>query len=212
MKHIVNSITPRGINNHGDVSGFYSDGQHVQGFLKLNGRVLKLTVPNSNLTEAVGINDFDEVVGDYRGQDGNFHGFRYSDGNYVSFDFPAAHDTGASGINNLGQIVGCYSLCGRAFLYEPAVSTFTAIDFPGATSTAASDINDRGQIVGVYSTDNTTAHGFLYDGNGFTSIDAPGALITNAFGINNLGQIVGFFVVEKSPGVFEHHAFLATRK
>ena len=213
-KQIVSGVNPQGINNQEHLTGWYFDlgGTRLHGFLKRNGDVLALTVPNSQLlTEAVGINEFDQVVGDYRGQDGAFHGFRYAEGNYVSFDFPSAPDTGASGINNRGQIVGCYSLCSHGFLSDPTFSTFTTIDIPGALATQARDINDLGQIIGVYSTDNITAHGFLYDAQGFRSIDAPGAFITTPFGINNQGQIVGYFVIQKSPSVFEHHAFLVTR-
>lgn len=210
LRPIVNGVNPQSINSQAHVTGWYFDGTRLRGFLKRNGRVLGLTAPNSQLTEATDINDLDQVVGDFRGQDGAFHGFSYKDGIYTTIDFPSAGDTGATGVNNLGHIVGCYSLCGRGFLYTPQTSAFTPIDFPGAVSTQASDINDLGHIVGVYD-DGIRLHGFLYDGNGFTAIDAPGAFLTSLSGINNLGQITGHYVIEVSPGVVEHNAFLATR-
>jgi hypothetical protein len=211
-KQIISGVTPQDINNQEDVTGWYFDqgGSGLHGFLKRNGKVFVLTVPNSLLTEAVGINDFDQIVGDYRSQDGRFHGFRYVNGSYLSLDFPNLQDTGASGVNNLGDIVGCYSLCSQGFLYNPTTSIFSTIAVPRAVTTQARDINDHGEIVGVYSTDSLTVHGFTYDGHTFSSIDAPGAFLTAPFGINNLGQIVGYYVVQISPGVFEHHAFLAT--
>jgi len=212
MRPIVSGVSPQDINNQDHVTGWYFDGTRLQGFLKRNGNVLKLTVPKSQLTEAIGINDIDQIVGDYRDQNGFFHGFLYQDGIYSSIDVPfiPSFDTGAFGINNLGEIVGCYSLCSRGFLHNSERSIFTRIDIPGAVVTQASDINDLGQIVGTYSSDGLTVHGFLYDGSGFTLIDVPGSVLTDLFGINNAGQVVGFYVVEKPSGVFEAHAFVGT--
>ena len=218
MKPIVNGVTPQDINRWGQVTGWYSDGTRLQGFLKRNGTVFALSVPDSNLTEAVGLNDLGQVVGDYRGQDGVFHGFVYYAGAYRTINVPAEPDTGAAGINNLGQVVGCYSSCGRGFLYNPKTSSFVSIDFPDPTrpdgraqSTQAADINDVGHVVGHYY-DGTTVHGFFYDGSEFTSIDAPGAILTDIFRINNFDQIVGSYVAETSPGVFEHFAFVGNRR
>jgi probable HAF family extracellular repeat protein len=206
---VVNAINPQDINNQDHITGWYFENR-LRGFIKRNGNVVALDVPNSLFTEPTGINDRDEIVGDYRRQDGSFHGFLYRNGTYTSFDFPSGGDTGAAGINNLGQIVGCYALCSRGFLHNPQTSTFTSIDVPGAVTTQASDINDSGQIVGVYSNDNATLHGFVYDGHSFSILDVPGALITSIFGINNSGRITGSYVVETSPGVFQHHPFIAT--
>jgi uncharacterized membrane protein len=204
------------INNSGHMTGIDFDNDRdprLQGFLRKdgNGNTITLVVPKSTLTEAVGLNDADDVVGDYRDRNGVFHGFFYRQGTYRSFDFPSGGDTGASGINNLGQIVGCYSLCGHGFVYDPHTSSFITIDVPGSIMTQARDINDSGQIVGVYSSDGIHARSFLYDRNGFTSIDVPGVFGTSVNGINNFGHIVGTYVVEVSSGVFEHHAFVALR-
>jgi probable HAF family extracellular repeat protein len=211
-KPVLSGITPHDINNQGVITGWFFDGR-LHGFIKRNGNgnVVALDIPRSTLTEATGINDLDEIVGDFRGEDGLFHGFiyRYRNGSFASIDFPSGGDSAASGINNLGRIVGCYSLCSRGFLYDSHTLAFTPIDVPGALTTQLADINDLGQIVGIYSRDNATAHGFLYDGGSFTFIDVPGAVITSIFGINNSGQISGFYVLETSPGVFEHHAYLA---
>jgi uncharacterized membrane protein len=209
---IFRGITPQDINNQGRIVGWYSDGIQLHGFSKTKGRkALKLTVPESTLTEAVGINDDDAIVGDYQDQDGFFHAFLYREGVYTSIDVPfiPGPDAGASGINNFGEIVGCYSLCGRGFLYKPEAEGFLSIDVPGSIVTQARDINDHGQIVGVFF-DGLTLRGFLYDGNEFTFVHAPGAISTNLFGINNLGEIVGSYVTENTSGEIEHFAFVAT--
>jgi uncharacterized membrane protein len=143
-------------------------------------------------------------VGDYRGVDGVFRGFLFANGVFTTF----GSDLGAHDINNAEQIVGCYALCSHGFLYSG--SGLTTIDVPGALVTQASGINDLGQIVGDYF-DGTTLRGFVYDGTNFTTIEAPGAFLTSVFRINNQGTIVGYYVVETSPGVFESHAFVATR-
>jgi probable HAF family extracellular repeat protein len=202
-KPVIDAITPQDVNIHGDVTGWYLGSGGLQGFLKTRHTTYTIAVPNSSLTEATGINDAGQVVGDYRGADGLFHAFLLTDGVFETF----GNDVGASDINNLGHIVGCYSLCSRGFLYSGGA--FTSIDVPGAIVTQARSINDRGQIVGVYSSDGETVRGFAYDGVTFTSIDVTGAVVTDVFRINNLGEIVGFYVSEPSPGVFEHHAFVA---
>jgi probable HAF family extracellular repeat protein len=209
IRPIVTGVTPQSINSQAHVTGTYFNGTRLRGFLQRNGSASGLTFPGSQLTEATGINDVDQVVGDYLDQAGVFRGFSYQDGIYTTIDFPSATDTGATGVNNLGQIVGCYSLCSRGFLYTPQTSAFTSIDVPGAESTQATDINDLGQVIGVYY-DGGQLHGFLYDQDGFTTIDAPGAVVTSLYGINNFGQLTGFYAIEISPGVFESRAFVAT--
>lgn len=201
---IVNGgVIPQDINGQGQITGWFSQGGQ-QSFVKDKGSVSILAVPDSILTEAVGINDAGHIVGDYRSADGLFHGFLYADGVFTSL----GDDLGATDINNAGQIVGCYDTCTRGFLLSG--STFTPIDVPGALVTAPHGINDAGEIVGSYY-DGTTLRGFHFDGTTFTTIDAPGAVITSVFRINNSGAVVGYYVTEPSPGIFEHHAFMAGR-
>jgi hypothetical protein len=210
-RRVRKGVTPQSVNNQNGITGWYFDGTRLNGFLKREGeKDLTLSVPNSTLTEAVGINDFDQVVGDFRDEEGVFHGFFYENGVYTSIDFPTPSpaDSALSGINNLGQMVGCHSNCSHGFHFDSETATFTSIDVPGAVLTQPRDINDSGLIVGVFS-DGLELHGFLYDGTGFTVIQAPGAIVTNIFGVDNAGRIVGSYVVETSSGEFTHHAFLA---
>ena len=209
---IVSGITPQDINNQGHVTGWFFDGSRLRGFFKRNEKVFMVAVPESLLTEAAGINDIGQIVGDYRDKDGFFHGFMYENGTYTKIDVPfiSSADTGALGINNLGEVVGCYSLCSRGFRYDSESLDFTQIDVPGAVLTQATDINDAGQIVGIYSMDGVTVQGFLHDGGGFALIDVPGSILTSLSGINNAGQIVGRYVIEDDAGNFEDHAFVAT--
>jgi probable HAF family extracellular repeat protein len=198
----VSGLLPHDVNSALEVTGWYQQ-FGLQGFLKRHGLVSNINVPDSLLTEALGINDAGHVVGDYRSADGVFHGFLLANGVFTTF----GNDLGADDINNAGQIVGCYASCSRGFLYNG--STYTSIDVPGATVTQARGLNDTGQIVGVYF-DGATLRGFVYDGTGFEAIEAPGAYSTEVNGINNEGVIVGSYVIALPSGGFEHRAFVAT--
>jgi hypothetical protein len=209
-RRVKRGVTPQSINNQDNITGWYSDGVRLNGFLTGRGKDRTLVVPGSMLTEAIGLNDFNQVVGDYTDEQGFFHGFVYDEGVYTSVDFPnlSQADSALSGINNFGEMVGCHSTCTNGFHYDSEAATFTPIDFPGAVLTQPRDINDSGLIVGVFS-DGLELHGFLYDGIGFTVIQAPGAIVTNIFGVDNAGRIVGSYIVQASSGELTHHAFLA---
>jgi probable HAF family extracellular repeat protein len=132
------------------------------GFVRhTKGRCTILDVPGATLTEAVGVNDQGQVVGDYQDAAGEFHGFVWEAGLFQTLDvpFPQATSTAPTGINNVGQIVGFYfdhngtgafpNGHAHGFLSDHGI--VTSFDFPSATDTLPVDINDQGQIVGVSS-------------------------------------------------------------
>ena len=63
-------------------------------------------VPGAIRTEAYGINDAGQIVGNYQDASAATHGFLYTAGIFTSLDVPGALTTYAQGINNRGQIVG----------------------------------------------------------------------------------------------------------
>jgi probable HAF family extracellular repeat protein len=169
-----------------------------------------LDVPHSDLTEAVGLNDRGQVVGDYRdASTGVFHGFVWDAGVFSTIDVPfaGATSTAAQGINRFGAIVGFYDdASGRhGFLFKNG--EFTSIVFPGSSVTTLEDINDKGQIVGLYVDGNATLHSFMLDDGVFNTIDVPfTSVFTGVSGINDFGEFVGrYFDGDKS------HGFIATR-
>jgi hypothetical protein len=107
-----------GINNAGDISGWYAEpghGNHILGYVYSGGNYTTLDVPGSIFTEAMGINNRDQVVGLYGSgiNAGGFittEGFLYSGGTYTMVSFPGNTDTQAWGINDRGQIVGYISI------------------------------------------------------------------------------------------------------
>lgn len=110
------NVTAAGINNVGDIAGFATNASGTtEGFLELSGgKVIHLDVPGATTTEAFGVNDGDEVVGDYTVGSGNSAtttGFVWSPG----FGFESVNDpngvgaTTLNGVNDRGQIVGFYT-------------------------------------------------------------------------------------------------------
>lgn len=122
-----NEVTPSGItnptgaaiNNRGDIAGFGTESSAtganppVVGYvLRRDGRVTILSVPGSSATQALGINDRDEVVGVYTDAQNNMHGFTWTprSGFQTGVDDPNA--TGSStinGVNDQGKLVGFYN-------------------------------------------------------------------------------------------------------
>jgi hypothetical protein len=110
------SLTAAGINNHGDVTGFYAkSSSQTDAFLRLSwGRFITLAVPGASMTQALGVNDSDEVVGVYTvgsGDNAQAHGFTWRPGyGFRTVDDP--HGIGATtinGVNDAGVLVGFYT-------------------------------------------------------------------------------------------------------
>ena len=60
-----NSTRAYGINDHGQIVGFYSDGIHNHGFVLENGSFTAIDFPNAKWTEPQGINNLGQIVGHY---------------------------------------------------------------------------------------------------------------------------------------------------
>lgn len=197
------------INSDAAITGFCGGGAlgPLVGYLRGDdGEYMLLSVPGATLTEAAGLNDAAEIVGDYRDSAGKFHGFIWNLGGVITIDVPfsEAISSSASHINNLRQIVGFYvDANGNAhgFLYDGG---FTHIEFPDSVSTVPSHITDGGQIVGLYADRAGRVHGFLLDQGVYATLDVPfpGVTRTEAHSINNRGQIVGRFTDSTSSRGF----------
>jgi probable HAF family extracellular repeat protein len=224
----LDGTAAKSINRHGAIAGFCVTGGSVHGFFRdKKGKYTLLDFPRATLTEAVGINDDGQVVGDYRDSDGRFHGFFWNAGLFLTVDvpFPQATLTVPNAISNVGQIVGFYvdnnvtetfpNGHAHGFLYDNGF--FSAFDVPGASETIPLDINDQGQIVGVYSDSNMVAHSFLLADGKFSTFEIPfpGVVFTDVSGINNRGQVVGRFLTSNPNDIsnpFFNHGFIATPK
>ena len=96
----ANNTTPSGINDDGQIVGYYSVGfgsefrQH--GFLYAAGGFTVLDVPGATHTQAFGINSNGQIVGVYNDSSG-YHGFLYDAGVFTPLDVSMAF-----GINDVG--------------------------------------------------------------------------------------------------------------
>jgi len=239
----VIATVPQAINKHGEIAGsatvviqripipdppFEILITKTSGFYRdKRGRCTLLDFPSATLTEAVGVNDDGQVVGDYRDSAGNFHGFFWDAGLFLTIDvtFPGTTITGPTAINNVGQIVGFYfdnnvsatfpNGQTHGFLYDNGA--FSAFDFPDGLATLPADINDSGHIVGIYSDADFISRSFLLQNGHFTELDVGLAdtFTTEVSGINNKGQIVGRYT-QNNPAdpvnPFPSHGFLGVPK
>jgi hypothetical protein len=111
----ASSAAAAAINNAGDIAGFDKVNGNAVSFLRLNnGKEFELNVPGSSSTMATGINDGDEVVGNYTLGAGNAmttFGFTWTPGggfDTVS-DPKGVGATTVNGVNDHGRLVGFYT-------------------------------------------------------------------------------------------------------
>jgi len=219
-----------GINNRGQIVGFYHDASGDHGFVLSSDRRTFTTIDNPagiGVTSLQGINDDGYVIGVFTNPITNFTQSFLADVSgsaFVNFGDPSvsagSYGTYAHGINDRGQIVGHFFGGGsdlHGFLRN-ADGTFVNFDDPnapvgtiGTLGTVGRGINDIGQIVGYFPGLNGTGDfAFLRssDGSAYTDVTVPNSQDTVAAGINNRGEIVGYFdtasagFVRSSKGIF----------
>jgi len=164
-----------GINDSGDIVGFYLDSisESFKGFLLSGGNYTTISFPGSVSTQARGINNSGQIVGIYQTADGKSHGFELVGGAYTSVDCPCGQ-TALQNISNSGVMVGYYiDASNAAHGLEYRSGAFSTLDFPGASFTYLTDINDSGTIVGTTSNTMGAQVGFKYANGQFSSLNPP---------------------------------------
>src|SRR5579871_5247930 len=107
----------RGINNSGEIVGFYMLGRSdcdfgfsgcsLHGFTLINGHFTTFSFPASQYTKILGVNDGGDVAGAYSTADGHIHGFlRHHTGALQTIDQSGSNFTSANGVNNSLSVVG----------------------------------------------------------------------------------------------------------
>ena len=109
------SLTAAAINDRGDVAGFYTNPGtgNTDGFLLSHGHFTDLAVPGASSTMALGVSNYDEVVGIYTvgsGSSAQMHGFTWTPQHgFSTVDDPHGMGTTTiNGVNDFGQLVGFY--------------------------------------------------------------------------------------------------------
>jgi hypothetical protein len=104
------SVVATGINDHGQIVGFFQVGKVTKGFILGSGGFTVLNFGNHTNTQALGVNNFGVVVGSFVDGHGRTHGFvRLSSHLVRVVDAPGATDTVVNGLNNKGSIVGFFT-------------------------------------------------------------------------------------------------------
>jgi probable HAF family extracellular repeat protein len=187
----------RGINNSGDVVGYFIDplGQR-HGFLfdgrsytTLNHPVARYLVPEK-------INNSGQIVGYYRARPSGTHGFSLKNNTFTPIDFPGAIATSALGLNDRGDIVGSYF--DADFTQHGFVLTsgkFQTVNVPFGSQNEIDGINDLGELTGYAFSDYYLGpyFGFARTSNGYSHEDFPEAQFTFPSAINISEMLVGSF-------------------
>jgi uncharacterized membrane protein len=106
----ADQVTATGINNDGDISGYFSHGETTEGFqLEHTGSFRVLSFGAATNTQALGINHADRLVGSYLDTAGHTHGFIWSKGHLRTIDDPrGSGGTVVNGLNNRGELAGSF--------------------------------------------------------------------------------------------------------
>jgi probable HAF family extracellular repeat protein len=113
-----------GINDSGQIVGYYYDGTALNGFVDTAGVFATFAYPGVLVTWATGINNSGQIVGAFN-NGSEWQGYLYSAGVFTTLDDPnATGGTVATGINDSGQIVGYFyeGTMSHGFVYSGASS------------------------------------------------------------------------------------------
>ncbi|MBZ5704081.1 MAG: hypothetical protein LAN63_01900 [Acidobacteriia bacterium] len=179
-----------GINNAGDIAGFYQDvGGVYHGFILSNGTYTTLDYPGAQATVLNRINDVGQIVGTAD----NF-GFVYNTENqtFSEIRYPGADATFPFAINNAGTVVGFFTiqnLYSQGFqLIGSAYRAFA----PANANTYVYGITNLGVIAGYVNSH--AIHDFLFYHGKYRTLRIPNHTNAFVYGVNNAGNIfVGTF-------------------
>lgn len=206
-----NSTFPFGINNAGEIAGYYIDaGGVTRGFTRQKTGALSRPIVDpgatNNVTRAIGINQSRTVVGDYQDSALYYHGYFLVGRTFTTLDFNGTVGSNLFAINDAGDFGGAGFDGTFVQAYLSIGGTQMPIPIAGSTLSAVHGLNNFDQAVGIYQDSALAYHGFLLNSNGALTapLDYPGALNTMIQGISDKGLIVGRYT--STDGV--DHAFL----
>jgi probable HAF family extracellular repeat protein len=188
------STSPTGINNKGEVVGYYQNKKGVYGFLWSHGKYTTINCPAASTgTFVYGINDNGVIVG-YYGIPFHNYGFEYINGHCKKLATFKGSTPYPTGINNAGDIVGSYFVSTNVehgFVLRN--KKYRDISVPNSSQTIAFGINKAGDISGTY-TDAAGNHGFLRHNGSYRTINVPGSSSkTDGAGLNDKDVVVGSY-------------------
>lgn len=145
-----------GINDAGDVVGWFLDSKGIHGFLLKGKAYTTLDAPNADSTYGTGINDKGVIVLYAPNSNGGATAWLHNGKIYNSINVPGAVASEPSGINTAGDVI--YSWQGSVGgPYHAALllgSKYHKFDFPMSAQTFGGGINDHQLVTGSYQTQN----------------------------------------------------------
>ena len=211
----ASSTTVTGINDAGDIVGYFQDSQTnaTRGFVR--GRAGNIIVfdaaPNASETTPAAINAAGDVAGFFFDPVIGIRSFlRDAQGVTTTFDVPqpnpSSHEVGfAMAIDNSGVIAGfiipcpgCDTWVGFVRDRQGNITSFESIPH-GSVPTS---INERGDVAGITSPFFPSQEGFLRDRSGLMTVfdaggNGPGPK-AHPLGINNRGDVAGYYYDSQS--------------
>jgi hypothetical protein len=196
----ASSTVARGINNSGEIVGFFSIGSAncafgstlctYHGFKLINRKFTRVDISGATNTQVYGVNDAGDVVGTYITSDGHLHGFllRHT-GALQKIDQAGTNFTAANGVNNSLTVVG-NGVTG--FIWKNG--KFTTLDITnhatGGESETINGISNLGVIVGdLFRAD--FFNGWQKRGTDLDVFQRIGNLDTHVNGVNGRDDLVG---------------------
>jgi RHS repeat-associated protein len=202
-----------GMNNNGDVTGWYTDtGGSSHCFILSNGIFSSFDVAGSCLAP-FGINDSRQVSGTYTDAAGLYHGFIFSNGALTTLTYPPQSPTAGTNafyINDAGEVAG-YTVNSPLvnFIYQGGnfLPLVLANLPPTLVTTLVSGINNSGQVAGVTYTVSADQFLFVYgyqSGQWFLCPGPPSTTyqLSDSVSLNDLGDVVS--TIQNQQGTVSH--------
>jgi probable HAF family extracellular repeat protein len=187
-----------GISENGIIAGYATSGSGKHAVLWTETGIADIGGPQGSIiSDAVAVNDSNQVAGYDEGSPQTYQGYSWESGSWTPLGFLPGHSESiARDIDSAGRIVGSSFILGqehRAVMWDAGV--LTDLGTLGDSSNAYG-INDVGQVVG-YSVANLPGgeqqlRGFLWENGQMTALDPlPEDVATQAFDVNDAGDVVG---------------------
>lgn len=232
----TNSSYANGINAHGDEAGLSDNGvidplthlPEVDAILWKDGRIINLGTLGGNESQALALNDADQVVGTAQnaipdpvsmlGLGTQTRAFIWQGGGMRDLGTLGGPDSFAVFVNNRGQVAGVSdtNAIGNPVTGQPQMDLFLwqggqmrDLGTLGGTVfiyNSVNALNNRGEVVGQSDlAGDQIAHPFLWDGRSLKDLGTLGGDFGSAAALNDAGDVVGWTT---TPGNLTAHAVL----
>ncbi len=185
-----------GLNNAGQVVGYYDDGDDVaHGLILQDGTFTQFDFPGAAETQIFGVSEEGQFVGNIVDTDAAIHGFVGEE----QIDVPGAATTYSDHVNAEGVAVGSYIDADgmyQGYLRHPDKS-FTTVDIPGMPNLEflyVNAINDAGVVVFRAKAVDDVARTYVLHPNATpVELRFPGSVETVLRDIDATGRIAGYY-------------------